>query len=215
MVTNWLRAAFACFLLLLACGCAPKPAPAPPPPAPPPKQSVVVLLPDPEGKPGGIAVTNPAGSQTLTEPYQAVRVERSNTAPTPPFAMDQAEVRRVFGAVLDALPSPEVAFTLYFDLNSDALTPDSQDQLRVILNTIQERHSTAISVIGHTDTKGEPQSNEGLARRRAEAVAAILRGQGVDEANLSVESHGDADLAVKTDRGVDEPRNRRVQVIVR
>src|SRR5262249_17673983 len=183
MKTKWLRAGLA-GLFLLACGCAPKPVPAPPPspppappPTPPPKLSVVVILPDPDGKPGGIAVANSAGAQTLTEPYQAVRVESSSVAPTAPFAMDQAEVRRVFGAVLDALPSPEVSFTLYFDLNSDTLTPDSQAQLQVILNTIQERRSTAISVIGHTDTTGDPRSNEALGLRRAEAAAAILRGQ--------------------------------------
>src|SRR5258708_2146653 len=159
MVTNWLRVGFA-LLLLLACGCAPKPvqAPAPPPP-PPPKQSLVVLLPDPEGKPSGIPATNSAGAQTLSEPYQAVRVERSDTAPTPPFAMDQAEVRRVFGAVLDALPSPEVAFTLYFVGDSEVLVPDSKAKLQDILAAIRERHSTAISLIGHTDTKGEPQYN--------------------------------------------------------
>jgi len=176
---------------------------------------VVVLLPDPEGKPGGIAVTNSAGAQTLTEPYQAVRVESSTVAPTPPFAMDQAEVRRVFGAVLDTLPSPEVAFTLYFDLNSDTLTPESQAQLPAILKAIQERRSTAISLIGHTDTTVGLVSNEQLGLRRAQTVEGILRGRGVDASNLSVESHGDADLAAPTDRGVEEPRNRRVQVIVR
>jgi len=176
---------------------------------------VVVLLPDPDGKPGGIAVTNQAGAQTLTEPYQAVRVERSDTPPSAPFAMDQAEVRRVFGAVLDALPSPEVAFTLYFDQSSETLVPESQAKLPEISNTIRERHSTAISLIGHTDTTGDPQSNARLGLRRAQAVEAILRGQGLDTSNLFVESHGDADLAAPTARNVDEPRNRRVEVIVR
>jgi outer membrane protein OmpA-like peptidoglycan-associated protein len=215
MATNWLRAGIVS-LLLLGCGCARKQAQAPPQPAPPqPKQSLIVLLPDPGGKAGGITVTNSAGAQTLTQPYQAVRVERSDVAPTPPLAMDQAEVRRVFGAVLDALPAPEVTFTLYFGVESDVLVSESLAQVPAILDTIREHHSTAISLIGHTDTMADPQFNYRLGLRRAQGVAAILREQGVDNSHLFLESHGDADLVVKTGRSVPERRNRRVEVIVR
>ena len=214
MATRRLRVAVAS-LLLLAGGCARKQQAQAPPAPPQPKQNLFVLLPDPEGKPSTISVTNAAGAQTLTQPYQAVRVERADTAPTAPFAMDPAGVRRVFGAALDALPTAEVAFTLYFGVDSDTLVPDSQAKLQEILKTIQERRSTAISVIGHTDTTGDSQSNEVLGRRRADGVAAILHARGIDNANLSVESHGDADLAVKTERGVNELLNRRVVVIVR
>lgn len=175
----------------------------------------MVLLPGPEDKPSGITVTNQAGTQTLSQPYQAVRVERSDVAPTPPFSIDQAEVRRVFGAVLDALPPPEIGFTLYFGEGNEVLLAESQAQLPAILNAIRARHSTAISLIGHTDTTADPQFNYQLGLRRAQGVAAILRVQGVDGADLFVESHGDADLAVKTARGVAERRNRRVEVIVR
>jgi outer membrane protein OmpA-like peptidoglycan-associated protein len=203
-------------LLLLAIGCAKKPAPTPPPPAPlQPIQNLVVLLPDPEGQPSAVVVTNQAGTQALNQPYQAVRVERADVAPTAPFAMDPAEVRRIFGTVLDALPSAEIAFTLHFGEGSDVLLPESQAQMPAILNAIRERRSTAISVIGHTDTTANPQLNYRLGLNRAERVAAILRAQGVDSSSLFVASHGDTDLLVKTARGVAESRNRRVEVIVR
>ena len=77
--------------------------------------------------------------------------------------MDPAEVRRIFGTVLDALPSAEIAFTLHFGEGSDVLLPESQAQMPAILKAIQDRRSTAISVIGHTDTKGTTESN-GRAR---------------------------------------------------
>lgn len=209
-----LRGLFA-LLLLLASGCARKRAQAPPPAPPQPKQSLVVLLPEPGGKPSAIVVANQAGTQTLSQPYQAVRVERADVAPSQPFAMDQAEVRRVFGAVLDALPKPEVVFTLHFAEGSDLLLPESQAQIPAILNIIRERRSTAIGVIGHTDTTADPQFNYRLGLSRAQGVAAILRAQGVDLSSLFVASHGDTDLVVKTARGVAESRNRRVEVIVR
>jgi outer membrane protein OmpA-like peptidoglycan-associated protein len=201
--------------IILATGCAPKRAQAPLPAAPQPKQNLVVLLPDPEAKPDSITITNSAGAQTLSQPYQAVRVERSDTAPGPPFQMDPAEVRRVFGSVLDALPSPEVRFTLYFAEGSEALLPESQAQLPAILNAVRERRSTSITIVGHTDTTADPKFNYQLGLRRAQALEGILRSQGVDSADLFVSSHGEADLAVKTERGVSERRNRRVEVIVR
>jgi outer membrane protein OmpA-like peptidoglycan-associated protein len=220
-LSKWFVAGFV-LLLLLASGCTPKQAPAPPPAplappaaAPQPKQSLVVLLPEVSGKPSGITVTNSAGTQAIAEPYQAIRVERPDAAPSPPFAMDQTEVRRVFGSVLDALPAPELAFTLYFAEDKDALAPDEQAEILAILKAIQDRKSTAISVIGHTDTTATSQFNYQLGLRRAQGVAAILRARGVDASILSVESHGDADQAVKTARGVAERRNRRVEVIVR
>ena len=200
-------------LLFLTTGCARKPVPAPAPIAP--KQNLVVLLPDPEGKPSGIQLTNSAGTQTLDLPYHAIRVERSDALPTPPFGMDEAEVRRRFGPVLDALPPSEVVFILHFGEGSDVLVPEDQPQLPAILNAIQERRSTAVSVVGHTDTTADPQYNYQLGLRRAKAVAAILQARGVDSAALEVTSHGETELAVKTPRGVSERRNRRVEVIVR
>src|SRR5262249_41366829 len=146
-------------VLLLAAGCAKKPAPvqqtqAPPPPQP--KKTVVVLLPDPDGKPSSITIRNSAGAQTLSEPYQAGQVERADTAPTAPAAMDAAEVKRVFGAEIDGLPSAEVSFLLYFGEGSEALLAESRARFPAILDAIRERRSTAITVIGHTDTTADP-----------------------------------------------------------
>jgi outer membrane protein OmpA-like peptidoglycan-associated protein len=218
MAAKWFRIGVAS-LALCAAGCAPKPAAAPPAPAPTPpppaKQNVFVLLPDPDGRPGGITVGNSSGAQSLGEPYQAVRVERSDLAPSAPFAMDQAEVRRRFGAELDVLPSREVQFTLYFLTGTETLTAESQAQLPAIFDAIRERHSTDVAVTGHTDTTGDPASNYQLGLRRAQMVASLLIARGLGESDLFVASHGEADLLVKTARGVAEQRNRRVEVIVR
>jgi outer membrane protein OmpA-like peptidoglycan-associated protein len=129
--------------------------------------------------------------------------------------MDEAEMRRIFGSVLDALPAPEAAFTLYFGEDRDALSSEDEAKLPGIFSAIQQRRSTAISVIGHTDTTADPQYNYQLGLRRAQAVAAILRARGVDGSAISIESHGEADPAVKTERGVAERLNRRVEVVVR
>ncbi|HEV2445305.1 MAG TPA: hypothetical protein VGS58_05265, partial [Candidatus Sulfopaludibacter sp.] len=99
----------------------------------------MVLLPDAGGKSTSVTVTNPAGEQTLTQPYQAVRVESSGAAPGQPFAMDEPEVRRIFGGVLDTLPPAEVVFKLYFTENSDTLSADSDAQIQAVLDAIRDR----------------------------------------------------------------------------
>jgi len=202
------------FLAVLISACAPKRAAAPPPP-PAPRQNIFALLPEPEGTTTGIVVRNQAGSQELSQPYQAVRVERADVAPGAPFAIDQTEVRRLFGAALDVLPAPEIQFVLHFDEFSVVLTAESQAQMPLILAAIRERHSTAITVTGHTDTVDTPQVNYRVGLQRAQNVAAILRGQGVNPDDLFISSHGDADLLVPTRREEPNAQNRRVEVIVR
>ena len=59
------------------------------------------------------------------------------------------------------MPSPRrrSSFVLHFDEGSDVLNAESQAQIPAILNAIRERHSTAITVTGHTDTTADPQFN--------------------------------------------------------
>jgi len=201
--------------LLIGSACAPKPAAAPPAPAPPAIQNIFAVLPEPDGSAGSITVGNQAGSQQLSLPNQAVRVANNNTPPGTPFTLINADVRRLFGSAIDSLPSPEVAFLLHFDENRQVLNAASEAVIPQILNAIRDRHSTSITVIGHTDTTATPQYNYELGRQRAENVAAILRNQGVKDSDLFVSSHGDTDLLVKTERGQPNAQNRRVEVIVR
>lgn len=203
-------------LVLHTAACKSKPVPAPPPPPPPPaKQNLIALLPDPEGKPGRMVVINSAGSQELNQDYQAVRVERADVAPSAPFVLSPDEVKQLFGSALGVMPAPEVQFVLYFAEGKDELTRESEAQMPAIVRAVQERRSTAISVTGHTDTTGNSKANYQLGLKRSERVAAILKANGVAGDAIFVTSHGDADLLVKTPRGVAEQRNRRVEVIVR
>ena len=201
-------------LLAVGAGCTRKKAAQVPPP-PVPKQNIIVLLHHENGSTGGIRVTNSAGTQDLNQAYMAVRVENATTAPTAPFPMDQATVNRLFGDVLNRLPPAEQHFVLYMETGTDTLTPESEPVVTELLKSIQDRHSTDITVTGHTDTTGDSKSNYQLGLRRAQRIADLLLARGVNPADLSVTSHGDADLLVKTGRGVTEPRNRRVEVVVR
>jgi len=200
---------------LVSAVCAHKPAPAPSPTPQPAPQNIFALLPQPSGEASAIVVRNRAGSQEIVQPKDAVKVARNDTAPSSPYGLTDEDIRRLFGPAIDALPAPEVQFVLHFELGSATLNAAVMAKMPEILKAIQDRHSTSITVTGHTDTLVAKESNYRLGLRRAKAVADILRREGVKESDLVVSSHGDADLLVKTPRNKANDENRRVEVIVR
>lgn len=202
--------------VLLAAGCrAPAPPPPPPPSPAPQKQNLVVLLPNEDGTSGSLVVTNAAGSQQLTQANTAVKVERADTAPSMPFPIDPSEVQRLFQSTLSLIPTPEVRFNLYFLTAGTELTAESEAMVPRIVQAYKERRSTDVAIIGHTDTTGGSESNFQLGLARAEQIRKMLEALGVDGSHIFIESHGANDLLVPTPANVSEPRNRRVEVIVR
>lgn len=180
-----------------------------------PGEELVVLLPDDDtGSTGRAAVSNPTGSITLDAPRAGTRVT-ANQAPGPTGRMSQADVDRLFGDALSALPPPARHFTLNFRFESDELTEQSRALVPEILRTVKARAVPDIVVVGHTDTSGSPQANIELGLKRATMVRNFLVDAGLDAASIEVTSHGEADLLVRTPDDTLEPRNRRVEIAVR
>ena len=114
-----------------------------------------------------------------------------------------------------AAPAPVTrSFIVYFGLNSASLTTRAR-QIVVEAAQAARTGSAVIEVGGHTDTVGSAAANERLSRRRAEAVASELRRQGIARESIAITAHGQTQLAVATRDGVREPRNRRVEIILR
>jgi outer membrane protein OmpA-like peptidoglycan-associated protein len=129
--------------------------------------------------------------------------------------MSDADVKRLFGDALAALPPAPRLFTLEFRFESDALTEESNALVPEILRTVKGLSVPEVVVIGHTDTMGEPRANLALGLKRAISVREILVNAGLASSTIEVTSHGEADLLVKTPNNTPEPRNRRVGITVR
>jgi outer membrane protein OmpA-like peptidoglycan-associated protein len=173
-----------------------------------------VLLPDSDTKSTGNAVvSNPAGSVDL----DAERDAAMATAGSRPVLgkLTEADVRRIFGDALSALPPPPQRFTVFFRFESDALTDQSQALIPQILKAVRAHAVQDVVVIGHTDTMGTQQANYGLALKRAMMVRNILVEAGLDGSTIDATSVGELDLLVKTADETPEPRNRRVDIFVR
>lgn len=178
-------------------------------------QTLVVLLPDADtGVTGAAGVSNQSGAADLTKARDAVTAIGART-PGPVSTMSEAEVQRVFGAALAAIPSAARHFTLYFRFESNELTDESRALVPEILNLVQRRSIPEVLVVGHTDTMGAPRANLDLGMNRATTVRMFLVQAGLDASTIEVTSHGETDLLVKTPDETPEPRNRRVEIAVR
>lgn len=196
-------------VLLLAAACA-----TPPKPPPPVPRDEIVLLPDDQGKTGVLVVSSAGVERRLDRPGQTVTVE-AGSPPGLPTVIPGQEVPAFAGPALAALPKPPARFILYFEHDSADITVETQALLQKVLGTIRDRAPVDVSVVGHTDTVGTKEYNCALSLKRAEAVASILLGKGVDPSVLDITSHGEHNPLVPTGDQVSEPRNRRVEITVR
>lgn len=185
-------------LLALATGCASK--------------SYVVLLESPDGSTGAIVVEDSQGSTRVDRKHQAVglgqRWQRE-------FSVTPAAIKKDFSAALEAQPRLPERFLIYFQTGGASLTADSEAEIPRVLATIKARGPSAVSVTGHTDTVSGSRWNEHIGLVRARSIADLLRQRGIEAIELKVESHGERNLLIQTPDDTAEPRNRRVEIIVR
>lgn len=181
----------------------------------PDNADLIVLLPDPGSNAAGGATVSSGGGGTVLENAREFTLVGEDGGPTRVRVMAEAEVNRLFGDVLDALPPAPVHFTLFFRFESDELTDESRAMLPDVLRALQNRPVPEVAVVGHTDTTGTPAGNVELGMKRGQTVRSLLVDAGLDPASIEVTSHGEAVLLVRTPDETYEPRNRRVEVTIR
>jgi outer membrane protein OmpA-like peptidoglycan-associated protein len=173
------------------------------------RDETVVLLPGPDGRVGQVTVQRGAERTVLDEAYEA---SRSGSGAV---QLSEREVRSEFGQVLAALPPRPVSYVLYFVTGQDELTDDSKADMRRLLDELRSRPQSDILLIGHTDRVGKDASNDALSLQRADRVKTELLGLGIAPGRVSSAGRGEREPLVRTVDGTEEPRNRRVEVIVR
>ena len=104
---------------------------------------------------------------------------------------------------------------LYFLLDQTVFTPESLRRSETIYREVLERNSSAITIVGHTDTAASNEYNDALSQRRAEKVRQDLVERGVSADVIEISSHGEYKLEVETPDETVEVRNRRVEIHAR
>lgn len=110
-----------------------------------------------------------------------------------------------------ALPSREVR-SVYFPLGSATLSPEAKQEIAAVARSAAKGRK-ALYVIGHADSVGGSLYNKLLSGRRADAVIAELAKHGIDK-GISIVVEGKEQPAVPTPDGVEEARNRRVEITI-
>lgn len=98
-----------------------------------------------------------------------------------------------------------------FDFDSAVLKPAMEAALTDLADQIKASagHET-LTIVGHTDSIGSEEYNQGLSERRAQSAAAFLEGLGID----SISTSGMGETQPVADNGTKEGRamNRRIEV---
>lgn len=173
--------------------------------------SYAALLKSPDGTTGKIVITGKQGEQLIDKAKRAAPLDGSQ----PPAPISDEKLQQDFGAALAARPLLPERYLLYFESGGAVLTAESAALLPKIVDSAAQRPGVDVSIIGHSDTVGKAEVNAALALKRAQSVADLLKDKGLKAAALSIESHGEANLLVKTLDETAEPRNRRVEVSIR
>jgi OmpA-OmpF porin, OOP family len=115
-----------------------------------------------------------------------------------------------------AAPAPAAAQTylVFFEWDKYNLTPRAVQVIAQAAEASHTQNITTLNVSGYTDTSGTPQYNQGLAIRRAKAVAGQLVTDGVPSSEIEIHGFGETHLLVPTGPNVREPQNRRVEIVL-
>lgn len=108
---------------------------------------------------------------------------------------------------------------LEFAFDSAELTGADQDELSDVVAAIEvnrpllQSDVAVVDVIGHTDSMGSEEYNQGLSERRAAAVADYLAAEGdVPRTTLEVIGRGESQPIATNDTDAGRQTNRRVEI---
>lgn len=106
-----------------------------------------------------------------------------------------------------------VALYIKFNMDEATIKPESQEIVAKAADLLKRSPVPQISVEGHTDFVGNPETNKVLSVARAQAVADVMVKLGVDPQRLAITGYGqDRPIADnKTDEG--RAKNRRVELV--
>jgi len=175
--------------------------------------SSLLLLPDEAGGHGAVAVLESNGKPmeaVVSDPDSRTKLGSANPSPRPMGQMKADEL-----ALLSGMPPPARSYTLYFIEGTTDLAPESRPVLDEIKAEIARRPGVDVEVTGHTDTVGSAEDNDTLAQRRAEEIVGVLATVGIDRSLMTAVGRGERELRVPTMDNVENPLNRRVEVLVR
>ncbi len=107
-----------------------------------------------------------------------------------------------------------VVNNIFFETGKWELKPESDPELKRIVELLQRNPSMVITIAGFSDNVGTKKNNIELSRKRAEAVFRYLDGLGIDRKRVSVKGFGEDKPLNTNDSEEGRQQNRRVEFII-
>ena len=102
-----------------------------------------------------------------------------------------------------------------FDFDRANIRSDAAAKLGRVISILKENPDIKVRIVGHTDSTGTKDYNQGLSERRAVSVRRHLQDKGISITRLSVRGGGEAEPLVSNKTRAGRAVNRRVEFEVR
>ncbi len=159
-------------------------------------------------------MSNKEGSVTINTAGATISTTGKN-APKEVRPLSKKKFQKLFANALAIEPLQPQSFLLYFKSSTTDLQESSKQLLQEVIKAIKQRNSLDISIIGHADRTGSKSYNITLSTKRAKQVSDLLVNMGINPQYLFVDSHGEGNPLIPTADNISEPKNRRVEIIVK
>ena len=100
---------------------------------------------------------------------------------------------------------------LFFELGKATLTPESDPELKRLVQVMNENADLRIEISGHTDNTGTDAINEKLSQARADAVKTYLMAAGVASNRIQSKGYGSLKPIASNETEEGRQANRRVE----
>jgi len=114
-------------------------------------------------------------------------------------------------------PNPDqapVSYMVFFNLGSTKLSDQDQNTVAQAAQVYKTKANARVMVTGYADTVGSPSANMALSQQRANVVKNLLVQSGVPAAAITTAASGDTGLLVETAAQTNQPKNRRVVIVI-
>ena len=177
----------------------------------PPKE-LIVNLPFADGRPGAgaVTVTDAKSTKTLDQAYVADE-DLEDDDEDAEEDLSEEETENEFHDAFQGRPALPRRFALIFAAGSGEPGAESAAEYQALLEDLKGRKAYEIEITGYADTAANDAPGQKLSSDRANAVAAALVGDGIDQKAVSIAPGYGKRVA----GGDAEARNRSVEVRVR
>ncbi len=105
--------------------------------------------------------------------------------------------------------------SVFFEAGESEILAPSFPALTRLAEFLRRNPAFKVSIYGHTDLSGNPEANLELSQDRADNVRSFLNAKGVEKGRMKTRGFGESRPLTGGDSAISNPRNRRVEFIIK